>query len=113
MYISSGIEPSELKKTENEIKKQLKNIQKGLISELEFSSAIKSLLNLYSETTDSASAIERFYSLRDEYGVKDTIDTAKEKISRITVEDVVEISNRLKLDTVYFLCGKEGEIYDE
>ena len=65
LYVSSGIEPSELKKTENEIKKQLKNIQKGLISESEFSSAIKSLLNLYSETIDSASAVERFYSLRN------------------------------------------------
>lgn len=109
LYVSSGIEKSDLKKTENEIKKQLKEIQNGNISELEFSSAVKSLLNVYSETTDSASAIERFYMLREEYSVRDTVDEAKQKINEITVEDVIRVSNSLKLDTVYFLCGKDGD----
>ena len=113
LYVSSGIEKSDLKKTENEIKKQLRNIQNGKITENEFSAAIKSLLNVYSETTDSASAIERFYMLRDEYSVKDTIEDAKRKICEISISDVVRVSQNLKLDTVYFLCGKEEDGSDE
>jgi len=107
VYISSGIERSDLKKVESEIKKQLKAIQNGKITEAEFLAAKKSLLNGYSETEDSASAIEHFYMVRDEYSVKDTVDDLKQKISEISVEDVVRVSQKLKLDTVYFLCGKE------
>ena len=113
LYVSSGIEKSDLKKTENEITKQLRNIQNVKITENEFSAAIKSLLNVYSETTDSASAIERFYMLRDEYSVKDTIEDAKRKICEISISDVVRVSQNLKLDTVYFLCGKEEDGSDE
>ena len=107
IYVSSGIEKSDLKKTEAEILKQLKNIQKGKISANEFDAAKKSLVNLYTETTDSASAIERYYFLRGEFKVKDTIEEAIEKISETSLEDVIRVAGKLKLDTVYFLCGKE------
>ena len=113
LYVSSGIEKSDLKKAENEIKKQLKEIQNGNISDLEFSSAKKSLLNGYSETEDSASSIEHFYMLREEYSVKDTIEDAKRKIKEVTVNDVVRVSKNLKLDTVYFLSPKDGDGCDD
>ena len=113
LYVSSGIEKSDFAKAEKEIKKQLGDIQKGKISDAEFSAAVKSLTNVYTETTDAASAIERFYMLRDEYSVKDTIEEAKSNINRVTVEDVVRVAGNLKLDTVYFLCGKEDDGYEE
>lgn len=109
LYVSCGIEKCEKDKAENEIKRQLKTIQEGRISTLEFSSAIKSLLNMYSEITDTASSIERFYMLREEYGIKDTVEDAKIKIADVTPQDVIDISKNLKLDTVYFLCGGDDD----
>ena len=109
LYVSSGIEKSDRAKTEKEILKQLSNIQKGKITDAEFTAAKRSLLNVYSETTDSAVAIERFYMLRDEYSVLDTIDVAKQKINAITLDDVLRIAKNIILDTVYFLQGRDGE----
>ena len=41
------------------------------------------------------------------------IEDAKRKISEISVTDIVRVSKNLKLDTVYFLCGKEDDGSDE
>lgn len=108
IYVSSGIEKSDRKKAEKEIIKQFNEIVRGNVDEAEFSAAKKSIVNVYSETTDSASGIERFYSLRDEYGVSDSIEEAKMKINAVSLEEVIEIAKKTKLDTVYFLCGKEN-----
>lgn len=113
IIVSSGIEKSDFKKAECEIKKQFSNIQHGKISELEFTSAIKSLLNLYSETTDSAVSIEGFYNIRNEYSIDDTIEDAKQKIREVTLDDVIRISKGVVLDTVYFLCGREDGDCDD
>ena len=109
IFVSSGIEKSDRKKAEKEIIKQFRDIADGKIDEAEFTAAKKSLINSYLETTDSASGIERFYSVRDEYGVTDTIEDAKLKTNAVTLQDVIRIARNTKLDTVYFLCGKEGD----
>lgn len=107
LYVSCGIEKDCRQKAEKEILRQFENIRQGKISKEEFDAAKKSLINAYSETTDSASAIERFYCIRDAYGVIDSIEDAKHKVSDVTIDDVVRVANGIKLDTVYFLCGKE------
>ena len=35
------------------------------------------------------------------------IDALKEKISRVTIDDIKRVSQNIELDTVYFLAGKE------
>ncbi len=104
---ASEIEKSEKKRVEKEILRQFEKIQKGKITEAELSAAKKALINMYSETTDSASGIERFYEIRSDFGVLDSIEDAKRKVSEITLEDVVGVAQNIKLDTVYFLSGKE------
>ena len=105
IYVVCEIDPKDRKKAEKEIIKYLDEIRKGKISDLEFESAKNSLVSVYSETLDSAVAIERFYTLRDEYGVDDTVEDAKQAIKELTVSDVLRVAENIKLDTVYFLCG--------
>ena len=109
IFVSSGIEKSDREKTEKEILKQLDNIKKGKISDAEFTAAKRSLMNIYSETTDSAVAVERFYMAREEYSIGDTIEDAKRMVSEVTLDDVLRVAKNIKLDTVYFLQGKDGE----
>ena len=66
-------------------------------------------MNIYSETTDSAVAVERFYMAREEYSIGDTIEDAKRMVSEVTLDDVLRVAKNIKLDTVYFLQGKDGE----
>lgn len=113
IMVSCGIEPSDKRRAQGEILKQLRDIKKGKISEEEFSSAIKSLLNGYSETYDYPSRIESFYELRSAYYIDDTVDDCKIKLLDVSVEDVIRVANKIKLDTVYFLYGDgEGDTDD-
>ena len=52
-----GIEKSDRKKAEKEIIKQFNEIAHGNVDEAEFNAAKKSIVNVYSETTDSASGM--------------------------------------------------------
>jgi len=113
LYVVCEMEPRDRKKAEKEIIKYLEEIKKGRISDGEFEAAKKSLLSVYSETLDSAVAIERFYTLREEYGVEDTVDDAKNAINALTLSDVLRVSKNIKLDTVYFLCGDKENCGDD
>ena len=108
IFVVCEIDPDDRKKAEKEIIKYLKEIKKGRITDTEFESAKKSLLSVYSETMDSAVSIERFYMLREEYGVTDTVDDAKMAIEALTVSDVIRVSKNIELDTVYFLYGENN-----
>ncbi len=108
LMVSCGIDPNDKKRAQSEILKQFREIKKGRISKEEFSSAIKSLLNGYSETYDYPSRIESFYELRAAYSINDTIDDCKRKLLCVSVEDVIRVATDIKLDTVYFLYG-DGE----
>ena len=113
LMVSCGVDPKDKDKAQREILKQFKAIKKGQISDEEFSSAIKSLINGYSETYDYPSRLEAFYELRASFSIEDSIDDCKKNILDVTLADVVKIASQIKLDTVYFLYGDGEEDTDE
>jgi predicted Zn-dependent peptidase len=53
--------------------------------------------------------LQNFYLEENITGTNSDIETLKKQIKAVTVEDVVAVSKKLELDTVYFLTGKEGK----
>jgi hypothetical protein len=51
--------------------------------------------------------LQSFYLGQKIVGTDYDIDTLKEKISKITMEDAARVFKNVKLETVYFLTGKE------
>jgi predicted Zn-dependent peptidase len=105
----AGIDPENKEKTMTALLQEVENIRAGKISEEELSDAKKSYVNRMKEIEDNPSLLPSYYHIRLESDLPRTPLGDAEAIMKLTVEDVVEASKNIKLDTVYFLT-KEEEI---
>lgn len=107
MFVNAGIEFKNFEKAYNEILAQLKNIQNGEISELEFTSGVRAIQNELEAYKDNQHMMQVFYLGQRVSGTDMDVDTLKEKIGKVTADDVISVSKKVAPDTVYFLTGKE------
>lgn len=107
MYVNAGIEFENFQKAHDEILAQLEAIKNGEISELEFVSGVKALQNEFESYKDDQRKMQLFYLSKKLTNSAYDIDELKEKISSLTINDVVAAAKKVELDTVYFLAGKE------
>ena len=109
LFVTTGIDSCNYELAKGAILKQLEDIQSGKISETEFEAAKKSVYNVYNAINDSPSAIERFYLGRLINGIDVDIKGFLSKMNALGIEDIVRAANKLKLHTVFFLCGNDEE----
>lgn len=105
--VSSGIETANYRKAMDEIARQLAAIQRGEWEDWEFAAAMSSLKNAYQAIFDSASQLEDFYMGQIAAGQDREPEEMLRDILTVTPERVAEAAKRVRLDTVYFLTGKE------
>lgn len=107
MFVNAGIEFKNFQKAYDEILAQLEAVKNGAVSELEFTSSVKSIENDLESYKDNQRMMQVYYLGQKVSGTDYDIDTLKEKISKVTLEDVTRVAKKIELDTVYFLTGKE------
>ena len=103
IIISTGIEVSKYNKAVEVIKKQLKDMQEGNITEKEIKDAkqfINAGLNLINESSENM--IEYTFD-KELYNEEIDIEKYRKSIEKITKEDIVEIAKKINIDTIYFL----------
>ena len=103
IIISTGIEVSKYNKAVEVIKKQLKDMQDGNITEKEIKDAkqfINAGLNLINESSENM--IEYTFD-KELYNEEIDIEKYRKSIEKITKEDIVEIAKKINIDTIYFL----------
>lgn len=103
IIISTGIEVSKYNKAVEVIKKQLKDMQEGNITEKEIKDAkqfINAGLNLINESSENM--IEYTFD-KELYNEEIDIEKYRKSIEKITKEDIVEITKKINIDTIYFL----------
>ena len=89
-------------------------MQNGNFSEDEINTAKRSTVSGLLQMHDSPSAIEAFKFRRFLAGVEESPEAVAEKINAVTKEEIVAVANKIRFDSVYFLCGNgEGEDDDE
>ena len=116
MTISCGIDPANRELAQKAILAELEDVKLGNVSDKEFSAAKLALENSYKEIYDNPYGIISFYAKRIPLGIDLTIDECRERISALTLKDVVRAANKINVDSVYFLFGSGGENeedYDE
>ena len=105
MLIDSGVETDNIERTEAAIMEQITALVHGNITDEELLSAKKALKNLYISTMDSLGAMHAWYM----GGVLSSLIASPleeaEIVDDITKEEVVELANKIKLDTVFSLIG--------
>ena len=105
LMVNAGIEFENYQKAYDEILVQLDEMKKGNITDLEFESSKGFTINSLNSYDDDQAAMISFY-LGNRVGKIDwDIDYYKEQITKVTREDVVNVMQKVHLDTVYFLEG--------
>ncbi len=106
--VSSGIEFENYQKAYDEILAQLSAIQHGELEDWELEAARSTLLNAYASMGDSQGKLENFYLGQAATGRDETPEELAEQVRQVTPEGILEAMRTVKLDTVYFLQGKEA-----
>lgn len=108
IIISSGIAIENFKKTVSLIKKEISNIEKGNFSDEIIEQAKIRYKSVIDEIYDYPNQIISSYYASEILGV-DFPDIRKKKIMEVTKEDIMKISKKIKIDTIYLLGGKTNE----
>lgn len=103
MLVSSGIEIQNYDKALELIKNELEKIKNKEISQEEIKNSKSSLINSIKSITDSLNGLSDFYYSQGIAESNETLDSIMEKINKVTIDDIVDVSKNIQLDTVYFL----------
>ena len=106
--VSSGIEFGNYQKAYDEILAQLAAVQNGQLEDWELEGARSTLLNAYASMGDSQGKLENFYLGQAATGQSETPEALAAQVRSVTPERIFEAMKTVKLDTVYFLRGKEA-----
>ena len=103
MFVSSGIEFKNYDKTVELVKEQLKSVQEGHISEDEINNSKMALVNSMKSIKDSIGGKSDFHFAQAIGGTNMTIEEMIYQIEKVTIDEIIEATKNIELDTVYFL----------
>ena len=109
MFVSSGIDVDDREKVQSEIINQLELLKTQPVSDGELSVAKDLAVKELKELFDYQAALATYRYSYSIYGLDCDINEKIEDVKRITAEDIREIANMLRLDTVFFLKGNREE----
>lgn len=107
--VSSGVEFENCRKARDEILTQLEAVRRGELEDWELEAARSTLLNAYASMGDSQGKLENFFLGQAATGRDESPEDLAEQVRSVTPRRIFEAMDSVKLDTVYFLQGKEAE----
>ena len=107
LAIHISLDTTNVKKAISLVKKCLKEMQTGEFLESDLEDAKKSISLALDLTSDNNSSLLNNYVFH-EFDNLPLIDERKKSLAKLTKEDVVNVSKKLKLNTIYVLKGKEN-----
>lgn len=108
MTITAGINAINFKKTVTLIKKEIKNMQKGDFKEEIIDAAKKVYTSSILSMLDSPYNVIGIYEGK-EYFNTDLVETRIEEINKVTKQMIIEVSKKIKMDTIFLLEGENNE----
>lgn len=109
MLIKAGISRKNFDKTIKLIKELMQEMTEGKFTEEDIKTAQESYISLLNEIEDNPDAIVETYMAKDLLDLGD-ISERKEKIMSVTKDDIINISKKVHIDTIFLL---EGVLSDE
>lgn len=109
LTVDSGVCKENMEKTEQAISEQLKAMQNGEISDLEFNSSMKAILDSFKTYNDSQNLLDTWYSIKIADKKPITPEELSDIISKVKKEDITDAARGIKLHTVYRLIPEQKE----
>ena len=104
LLISLGITKDNYDKVISLIKKEMNDIKKGKFNEEDINKAIMYYLSGLQEIEDNPNQTIASYYAMDKLGI-DTIEKRREIIQKVTKEEIIALSNKVYIDSIYLLGG--------
>lgn len=108
LIITSGINKENFDKTLSLIKKEMNDMQNGIFTDEEIENAKKYYLSLLEETLDNPNQIISSYYAMNLWQV-DSIEKRKSEIKKVTRNDIINLSKKIFIDTVFLLGGDNSD----
>lgn len=108
MMVMSGIDHKNYEQAVTIIKEQLTAMKKGDFSDQELSQTKAVIRNQFLETLDTARGIVEvlYHNVVAHQNI--SLDEWLEEMDKTTKEDIIKVSEKIQLDTIYFLTGTEA-----
>ncbi|MBF8982254.1 insulinase family protein [Lutibacter sp. B2] len=114
MMIAAGVEFENYDKAVSLIGKEVEDMKKGNFSEEDLMGAQNSIITSIRSMSDSAGTLSDFYYTQSICKNEDSLEKIIEKIRKVTKEEIVQVAQNIKLDTIYFLNNEEeGRTYEK
>ena len=107
MTVSSGVERKDCDRAMEEIARQLTAVQNGEWEDWEQDGALQAMLSSLTSLPDSQGALENYYLGQIATDAGETPEELTAALREVTKERIMAAARSAKLDTVYFLHGKE------
>lgn len=108
VLVSSGIEFDKYQTAKDEILAQLEAVKRGEIEDWELEGSRRTLIGALRSTLDDQGRQEEFWLGQAAAGLDYGPEELAARLENVTREQVAAAAQKLELDAVYFLKGKEG-----
>ncbi len=107
MSINSGIEIENFEIAKTAILKEFDDVKQGNFTEDDIKSAKLTVINSLRTMKDTSYSLEEYY-FSDKLSNSDTnIDELIEAIEKVSKHEIMDVSSKIVLDTIYFLKGEQ------
>ncbi len=106
--ITAGISSKNYENTKKEALKQIEDMKKGKFTEKDINDAKEVITSVIDEINDSPWAIIDHYT-NNMYFNADTIEKQLNEIKKIAKEDIIELSKKIDIDTIFLLKEDQNE----
>ena len=109
IIIKTGIELKNYEKTLSIIKAQLQGMKDGKITDDEVKSAKQLATSSLKMIPESQDETITFSLDQDMYGENLTVEEYIKKVEAVTKEQIIDVANNVKINTIYYLKDKENK----
>ncbi len=103
IFVNCGIEISNYEKALNLIKEQLEDMKAGKFTEEEVENAKKSIISSIKTIDDEQDTGITYYFGQEMSGNQKSVEDYIERIEKVNKEDVIQVANKVEINTIYFL----------
>lgn len=103
IFIICGIEIENYNKALNLIKEQITDMKEGFFTDIDIENAKRGVVSIIESIEDEEDSLITYYFGQELSKDKKTLEEYKERINKVTKEDVQNIANKVKINTIYFL----------
>jgi predicted Zn-dependent peptidase len=108
VLVSSGFEFDKYQTAKDEILAQLEAVKRGEIEDWELEGSRRTLIGACLSTLDDQGRQEEYWLGQAAAGLEEAPEAFAARLEEVTREQVAASAQKLQLDTIYFLKGKEG-----